>query len=89
MSSRTPRYVEPDPAAPEYAGTARKSCSVCGRILPVHPDFYHTHTVIGKNGRDRYHYRRPECRSCRNAAKREYTARIREANEYIDSEGKA
>ena len=76
-----PRYIEPDASAPEYAGARLKKCTLCGRRLPDTPDFFGVHAV------KEYRYRRPECRSCRAAQKREYHARLKEADEIIDRGG--
>lgn len=82
-----PRYIEPDATAPEYAGAARKSCSICGRVLPDLPDFFSVHTVIAPDKRNVYRYRRPECRKCRAEQCREYKRTLREIDRYIDNGG--
>ena len=82
-----PRYIEPDASAPEYAGAARKSCTMCGRVLPNHPDFFSVHTVNSPDRRNVYRYRRPECRRCRAEQCREYKRALREIEHYIDNGG--
>lgn len=77
---RPRRYIEPDANDQKYVGIGTKPCTVCGRVLPSHPDFFGTHTVIAPNKRDVYRYRRPDCRSCRAEGMR----RRREADAIID-----
>ena len=82
-----PRYIEPDASAPEYAGAAQKSCTMCGRVLPNHPDFFSVHTVIVPGRSTPYRGRRPECRRCRAEQCREYKRTLREIEHYIDTGG--
>ena len=79
MSAR--RYIEPDGNAPEYSDCRRKRCTICGRSLPIHPDFFGIHAVR------EYRYRRPECRACRAASMRAKHAEQKEIDAYIENEG--
>ena len=85
MSAR--RYSEPDANAPEYSDCRRKRCTICGRSLPNHPDFFSVHTVIAPHKREVYRYRRPECRTCRAASMRAKHAEQKEIDAYIENEG--
>ena len=85
MSAR--RYIEPDGNAPEYRDCRRKRCTICGRGLPNHPDFFSVHTVIAPHKREVYRYRRPECRTCRAASMRAKHAAQKELDAYIENEG--
>lgn len=75
------RYIEPDPKSLNYAKCQTKPCSVCGRVLPDHPDFYGIHAVR------EYRYRRPECRTCRAKSMRENHASVRIADDIINEGG--
>ena len=84
MSAR--RYIEPDANAPEYSDCRRKRCTICGRALPIHPDFFGTHTVMIPGG-GKWYGRRPECRACRAASMRKKHAEQKEIDAYIENEG--
>ena len=62
---RPRRYIEPDVNDQKYVGVNTKPCTVCGRELPDHPDFYSKTSSVAPNGRDVYRYRRRDCRLCR------------------------
>lgn len=57
MHPRT--YVEPSPVDYIYNGLDKKKCSKCGRLLPVHRDFFQRQKSNG------HVYYRCDCRSCR------------------------
>ena len=64
---RPRRYSEPDADDQKYVGIRTKTCTVCGRELPDHPDFFSKTSSVSPNDRSgyRYQYRRRDCRSCR------------------------
>ena len=62
---RPRRYIEPDVKDQKYVGVNTKPCTVCGRELPDHPDFYSKTSSVINNGRTVYRYRRRDCRLCR------------------------